>query len=137
RGFSCPVWVRISASCRVPELLVGIRTAVVMQEKTLLNQFPKSPGQTDLSQPALLQRRAMLSALLAVSWLSACGRGAERAEIERLEARVDSIHVRRHRDESGDGSRYGSEPTQVTDPRLHRSRDARQGRCAGHDHRIH
>jgi len=62
-----------------------------MQEKILLNQFPKPPGQTGLSQPARLQRRAMLSALLAVSWLSACDRGAERAEIERLEARVDSI----------------------------------------------
>jgi protein-disulfide isomerase len=56
-----------------------------------LNPFPKPPGQTGLSQRARLQRRAMLSALLAVSWLSGCDRGAERAEIERLEARVDSL----------------------------------------------
>lgn len=37
------------------------------------------------------RRFRRLGALLAVTWSSGCGRGAERAEIERLEARVDSL----------------------------------------------
>jgi protein-disulfide isomerase len=60
-------------------------------EEIPLNPFRKPPGQTGPSKRAVFGSPALLRILVSVSWLSGCGRGAERAEIERLEARVDSL----------------------------------------------